>query len=131
MPTFDECKELFMNTDVYLIQTDDKEIHGTESQNDGSGYIIQWDEKPTLSTFKGIKLYKKGDKQTYLFVPASGDVIQGAVKDVGAGGGLWSASLLSQNISRAWYPGFVDEMAVIGDGVRYRGLPVRGIMSNI
>ena len=128
MPTFDECKELFMNTDVYLVQTDDKEIHGTESQNDDSGYIIQWDEKPTLSTFKGIKLYKKGDKQTYLFVPASGKVSRGAVEDVGAVGVLWSASLFSQDIR---IPGFNDKLAVIDRGFRYLGIPVRGIMSNV
>ena len=131
MPTFDECKELFMNTDVYLVQTDDKEIHGTESQNDESGYLIQWDEKPILSTFKGIKLYKKDDKQTYLFVPASGGVNQSAVGDVGAYGSLWSASLYSQNIGEAWNPGFFDELADIISGHRYFGCPVRGVFESI
>lgn len=129
MPTFDECKELFMNTDVYLVQTDDKEIHGTESQNDDSGYFIKWDEKPTLSTFKGIKFYKKDDKQTYLFVPASGGVYQGAVQGVGARGGLWSASLSSQNISQAWSPGFSDELAGVDNVDRYIGCPVRGVLA--
>lgn len=131
MPTFDECKELFMNTDVYLVQTDGKEIHGTESQNDDSGCLIQWDEKPTISTFKGIKFYKKGDKQTYLFVSASGGVSQGAVEGVGAGGLLWSASLISQNFSQAWSPGFSVVMADVGNYDRFNGCLVRGIMSNI
>lgn len=131
MPTFDECKELFMNTDVYLVQTDDKEIHGTESQNDDNGYFIQWDEKPTLSTFKGIKFYKKGDKQTYLFVPASGNFNQGSVINVGVNGYLWSASLNSQLFSRAWSSWFNGVMPGVGNNIRYYGNPVRGIMSNI
>lgn len=128
MPTFEEWKELFMNTDVYLVQTDDKEIHGTESQNDDSGYFMQWDEEPTLSTFKGIKFYKKGDKQTYLFVPAGGYVHRGSVVSVGAYGSLWSASLGSR-ISRAWYPRFKDELAGIGNGDRSYGYPVRGVLA--
>lgn len=131
MPTFDECKELFMNTDVYLVQTDNKEIHGTESQNDESGYLIQWDEKPTLSTFKGIKFYKKGDKQTYLFVPASGILNQGSAQVVGVRGGFYSSSLSSRNVVNAWggylYPGICG----VDDVNRCFGFPVRGIMSNI
>ena len=129
MPTFEEFKELFMNTDVYLVQTDDKEIHGTESQNDDDVYFMQWDEKPTLSTFKGVKFYKKDDKQTYLFVPACGVVLQGAVEEVGAGGVLWSASLYSQGISKAWNPGFSVEVAGIGNVYRFYGCPVRGVLT--
>ena len=128
MPTLEECKELFINTDVYLVQTDDKEIHGTEVQNDENGYLINWDEEPTLSTLKGIKCYKKGDKQTYLFIPTSSSAYQGDVEGVGAAGVLWLASLRSLLI--AWNSGFNDKIAGIGIGNRYLGSPVRGVKSN-
>lgn len=66
-----------------------------------------------------------------MFVPASGNVNQGAVEDVGANGNLWSASLNSQNISKAWNPGFNDEMADIDNDNRYNGYPVRGVLAQI
>lgn len=128
MPTFEECKELFMNTDIYLVQTDGKEIHGTGSQNDDSGYVIRWDERPSFSAiFKGIKLYKKGDKQTYLFVPAGGFVTIGTVAGVNNNGSLQSASLNSQYVGYAWRTGFTSLSGDVTFIERYSGYPVRGV----
>ena len=132
MPTFEECRELFENTDVYLIQTDDddKEIHGTKVQDDENAYLLQWDENPSTETFKGIKLYKKNDKGTYLFVPVSGVAVYGSLRNVGQGGYLWSSSLYSSGVRDAWDPGFNSVAAGFDGSDRYYGLPVRGVKSN-
>lgn len=132
MPTIDEFKELCLNTDVYLVQTDDKEIHGTKKNDYYSGYFIQWDEEPTLSTFKGIKLYKKDDKQTYLFVPVGGRAKQGAVGGMDYSGGLWSASRNSESpsyIGMAQGLSFARGMASFVDFGRREGVPVRGVLA--
>ena len=70
MPTFEEYKELCLNTDIYLVPTEGEEIQGTVQEQSGS-VIINWTSQAE-GTLKGVKFYKKGDKQTYMFVPASG-----------------------------------------------------------
>lgn len=69
MPTFEEHKELYLNTDIYLVPTEGEEIQGTVQEQSG-GVIINWASE-TERTLKGVKFYKKGDKQTYMIVPAS------------------------------------------------------------
>ena len=70
MPTSEEYKELFLNTDVYLVPNDGEEIKGTAQEQSGS-VTIEW-VSYAEGTSKGVKFYKKGDKQTYMFVPAAG-----------------------------------------------------------
>ena len=129
MPTFEEYKELCLNTDIYLVPTDGEEIQGTAQEQSGS-VMINWASKAE-GTLKGVKFYKKGDKQTYMFVPASGVAYDGSVQDVGEYGGLWSSSLYSSVVQGAWLFGFGAGSGSVGGGVRYFGVPVRGIMSNI
>ena len=86
MPTLEECKELCLNTDIYLVPTDGEEIQGTAQELSGS-ILIGWASQ-VEGTLKGVKFYKKGDKQTYMFVPASGGANDGSVQDVGENGGL-------------------------------------------
>ena len=90
MPTFEEYKELCLNTDIYLVPTEGEEIQGTAQEQSGS-VIINWASQAE-GTLKGVKFYKKGDKQTYMFVPTSGGAGGGSMQGVGRGGGLWSSS---------------------------------------
>lgn len=70
MPTSDDFVELCQNTDLYLVPTEGEEIKGNISEEIDMPVFVQWESFP--SNIKGIKFYRKGDKGTYLFVPATG-----------------------------------------------------------
>ena len=128
MPTFDECKELCLNTDIYLVPTDGEEIQGTAQETGVGGIMIKWESQATFS-FKGVKFYKKGDKQTYIFVPASGAAYEGSMQSLGLHGNLWSSSLYSSDVKGAWSFG-INAIISTGNNVeRYRGYPVRGVLA--
>lgn len=116
MPTFDEYKELCLNTDIYLVPTDGEEIQGT-AQEQSESVKINWASQ-TEGTLKGVKFYKKGDKQTYMFVPAAGAALGGSLRYVGRNGYLWSSSLDSSNVQRAWVFAFSANVGSVNDGQR-------------
>ena len=125
MPTLEEYNELCLNTDIYLVPTEGEEIQGTAQDLRGT-VTINWSSRPG-GTLKGVKFYKKDDKQTYMFVPASGDAYEGSMQNVGQGGYLWSSSLNSSDVQLAWYFYFSAGSGVVDYGIRYGGLPVRGV----
>ena len=126
IPTFDEYKELCLNTDIYLVPTDGEEIKGTAKEQSGS-VIIKWASQ-TEGTWEGVKFYKKGDKQTYMFVPTSGNAYDGFV--FGRRGYLWSSSLGSFGGGQdAWYFNFDNYNGHGSSGYRYYGIPVRGVLA--
>ena len=129
MPTLEELKELCFNTDICLVPTEGEEIQGTAQEQSG-GVMINWASQAE-GTLKGVKFYKKGDKQTYMFVPESGSALDGSVQHVGEYGYLWTSSLYSSVVQNAWIFGFGARLGGIVSGDRYFGVPVRGIMSNI
>ena len=129
MPTFDEYKELCRNTDICLVTTEGEEIQGT-AQDYSESVIIEW-EFQTEGILKGIKFYKKDDKQTYMFVPASGGAGVGSVQGVGLDGGLWSSSLNSFNVQDACYFSFsAGYGGIVDDSGRFYGLSVRGVLAH-
>ena len=127
MPTFEEYKELCLNTDIYLVPTEGEEIQGTAQEQD-EGIRINWASQAE-GTLKGIKFYKKGDKQTYMFVPASGGAGDGSVQVVGENGVLWTSSLYPLGVRSAWIFGF-DAGSGINYSYRYLGVPVRGVQDS-
>ena len=127
MPTYDEYKELCLNTDIYLVPTEGEEIQGTAQEQSGS-VMINWASQAE-GTLKGVKFYKKGNKQTYMFVPAAGDAVGGSMQDVGQFGGLWSSSLHSSGVQDAWIFGFGADFGGVYVGPRYVGLLVRGVLA--
>ena len=128
MPTFEEYKELCLNTDIYLVPNEGEEIQGTAQEQSGS-VMINW-TSPAEGTLKGVKFYKKGDKQTYMFVPVSGGANNGSVQDFSEYGYLWSSSLYSSLVQRAWDFSFNAHGGGFGNVGRYYGYPVRGVKSN-
>ena len=128
MPTFDEYKELCLNTDIYLVPTEGEEIQGTAQEQSGS-VMINWASQAE-GTLKGVKFYKKGDKQTYIFVPAAGVAGGGSVQDVGQSSRLQSSSQQSSDIQSARNFYFNASRGGIGSGNRYFGMPVRGVLPN-
>ena len=130
MPTFEECKELCLNTDIYLVPTEGEEIKGTAQEGSGNPSLaISWETEPSSEDIKGVKFYKKGDKQTYMFVPAAGAAFEGSMQNVGRGGGLWSSSLGSSGVQVAWGFDFGANGGGVGYDGRCGGLPVRGVLA--
>ena len=128
MPTENEFIELCMNTDIYLVPNEGAEIQGTAKELYG-GIKIEWTSQ-TEGTLKGLKFYKKGNKQTYMFVPAAGGAFEGSMQNVGQGGPLWSSSLYSSVVQYAWNFGFSAHYGGVNGDDRYCGLPVRGVLPN-
>ena len=128
IPTFDEYKELCLNTDIYLVPTDGEEIQGTAQEYSGS-VMINWTPQAE-GTLKGVKFYKKGDKQTYMFVPAAGIAGGGSVTDVGQFGYLWSSSFYSDSgVQNAWNFYFDAGSGVAVSDSKCYGYPVRGVLA--
>ena len=125
MPTFEDYKELCHNTDIFLVPTEGKEIPGT-AHLPSDRISIYW-ESQVKGTLKGIKFYKQGDKQTYMFVPASGGAEDGSVQY--DGGYLWTSSLDSSAVQAAWYFWFGASGGVGNINSRNSGLPVRGVLA--
>ena len=128
MPTVEEYKELCFNTDIYLVPTKGAEIKGTAQEYRGR-ILISWASQ-AQGTLKGVKFYKKGNKQTYMFVPADGDAFGGSVQYVGQNGFLWSSSLNSSAVQYACGVGFAAYGGNVNDNNgRCFGYPVRGVMA--
>ena len=126
MPTQDDFHELINNTDLYLVPETGEEIHGTVNPDTLSyaSIYFEWEQQPS-GTIKGMKFYKKNDKQTYLFVPCGGGAVEGSVRYVGVYGYLWSSSLDSQYVQSAWDFGFNGSSGGVVSSDRYSGFPVR------
>ena len=125
MPTRDEYKELCLNTDIYLVLTEGAEIQGTVEEQ-GGDIVILW---KSHAESKGIKFYKKGDKQTYMFVPVAGSAKEGYMQDVGQDGLLWTSSLYSSEFLGAWGLYFNAYSGGDWNGGRSNGASVRGVLA--
>ena len=132
MPTLDEYKELCLNTNIYLVPTEGEEIQGTVQEQNGN-VIINWAPQAE-GTLKGVKFYKKGDKQTYMFVPVSGKAYDRSVQNVSKTGYLWSSSRVvtfsSWGVTSSWLFGFDWSDGYVGNSGRRYGHPVRGVLSS-
>ena len=127
MPTLDEYKGLCLNTDIYLVPTEGEEIQGTAQEQRGSVFI-DWTSQAE-GTVKGVKFYKKGDKQTYIFVPAASGANGGSLQDVGQRGQLLSSSLDSSHVWLGWNFYFGAYGGGFDNSYRYYGCPVRGVLA--
>lgn len=128
MPTFEEYKELCLNTDIYLVPTEGEEIQGT-AQEDSGTVIITWASQAE-GTLKGVKFYKKGDKQTYMFIPAAGSAYDGSLGVSRLYGYLWCSSRDSSVVPSARHFYLNGTRNGVGLMSRYFGFPVRGILSS-
>ena len=127
MPTLDEYKELCTNTDICLVTTEGEEIQGNAQEDSSGGVMINWTSQAG-GTLKGVKFYKKDDKQTYMFVPVAGVALEGFVQYVGQSGFLWSSSLYSSGYREAWDFGSDEVYGGLYDDNRDLGFPVRGVL---
>ena len=130
MPTRDDYKELYDNTDVYFVPVEGKEIKakGTPSYNEDSIYIFEWEEPISEDLpMKGLKFAKRGDVSTYLFFPAAGGAFEGALDRVGLAASAWSASLGASDEGRASCSLGLSVTCGLTTDMRYPGWPLRGV----
>ena len=126
MPTIADYRELIDNTDVYFVSTDGSEVQATPN---GSGNF----NFPTQDTMKSLRFYNKGDHSKYIFVPASGEALNGSIQKVGVGGFLWSSSHGTSSIRSAWCIYF-DASSGGGNvnfNERFGGFGVRGVAGGL
>lgn len=125
MPTFEEYKELCFNTDIYLVLPEGEEIQGIVRE--GSISVLIDFEPGAPGDIKGVKFYKKGDRQTYMFVPASGTASAGEVSGLDQNSSLRTSSLYSSSVESVWYFGFHQQNGYIDFSNRFSGIFVRGV----
>ena len=131
MPTYDECLELYKNTKIYLVLSNNDTIEANYegAQEQDGAYMIPWSEEvPSGATISGCKFCNKSDASKYIFVPASGIASNGSVSEEGVIGSWWSSSLSSQHVNQAWNPGFSGEVCGIDYDLRRSGYGVRAVM---
>ena len=69
---------------------------------------------------------KKNGKS--IFIPAAGDAWDGSVNFSGSSAGVWSSMLSKSNVLGGQHFYFNSNVVLLGDGHRYDGLSVRGVL---
>ena len=95
--------------------------------------LLENTENEWITNFNGTgvngrKFISKTDTSKYIFIPAAGYCSNGSEQYVGYYGNVWTSSLLNSNPNGAWYLGFGSDDCYMGDGYRYDGQSVRGVM---
>ena len=128
MPTSDDFVELCQNTDLYLVPTEGEEVKGNITENDVFPLYFKWENN--LSNVDGMKFYKKGDRGTYLFLPATGHISNGSARKVGEYGHAQASSLSSLGVQYAGVLNFYSSYGVVYSANRFTGYPIRAVKSN-
>ena len=90
----------------------------------------EWVTDYNGSGINGRLFTSKADSSVKLFFPASGYKTGTSTEDVGSYGGVWSSSLNSNDIRRAWELNFDSGYVYMGDADRYNGFTCRGVLRN-
>lgn len=126
MPTMKDFQELVSNTDIYFISTDDSEVQATYRGDVNDRFTF-----PMQDTMKGMKFYNKSDHFKYIFISASGYVIDGSIQSNLVYCKLWSSSFYENNVGYAWrfYFGAPGGSGNVLNDNRYYGFPIRAVKS--
>ena len=127
MPTREDFYELILNTDIYILLENNKELkipvitYSSEiyfDYNSVSGLID--------SNLKAIKFYKKNNNIIYICVPLSGYVREQYLDSFGNNALLWTSSLCDDTIT-SWSFSFGSDGFI--EYRRFYGIPLRGVLS--
>ena len=134
IPTKEQWEELLNNTDIYLVESNGREIHGTKDQQAESSegvLLITWDESPSTEDvlYKGIKLCSKTDKSIYIFLPSSGKAMSNYSDPIGVRGAFNTASIDQSNPHKMYNHtiSFDKNYAILDGNFRYVGVAIRAI----
>ena len=137
MPNRAQCLELLKETKNGFVTNTGaftqfawSDSDGTSTETETTATISDWNTAGFLFFKSDVSdinaAITSGD---YLFIPAAGYCGDGGVGDVGFGGSVWASALYSENVKYAWGFGFGSGRAGVGDGGRFYGLSVRGVVS--
>lgn len=93
-----------------------------------TGTTSAWTDNYNGTNVKGCVFTSKVDETKSIFVPAAGTVIGGVADYVGLIGYLWSSSLYESDVEEAYVLGFGSSFSSVGNGNRFNGFPVRGVV---
>ena len=101
-----------------------------EIQALGNAVNSVWTENYNGSGINGLLCTDKTDNSKTLFFPAAGRTDYGSMSGVGDGGYVWSSSLYSDSVRRAWSLYFDNEGTYWDDNDYFRceGFSVRGVV---
>ena len=77
---------------------------------------------------KGMAFTSKNDSSKFIFIPAVGEVEDGSCYCVEQNGYIWSSTMSAYDFIYGKYFNFCLEDIYVGIGLRYYGLPVRGVI---
>ena len=100
MPTYEDCRELFNNTNY---------------------------EYAVIDEVEGGKFISKADPSKYIFLPFAGGAAEDSFKSQGTEGVIWSSSVFSECPASAYCLFAVDSGFDETVGCRYNALSVRGV----
>lgn len=127
IPSKRDFIELCLNTNIYLVLQDNTEIKGVIEKHKDT-ISIEWDDYLTITKIKGIKFYKKGDKNIYLFIPCVGNLVDSCALGNMIYGDVWSSTLYEDvEYAMAWNLSIYKTCGEIEITPIYEGLPIRAI----
>lgn len=124
IPTKEDMFELLTYTDVYMVNNEGKEYVGILQYDETEPYVYFKDAKHE-KTFKGLKFYKKEEKDIYIFIPAAG----GTTDDYGIGGineylFMWLANVCYEFVC---HQSIVPSCGIDDIGEKCYGNTIRGV----
>ena len=87
--------------------------------------ISTWTEQNYV---KGRLFTSKKDESKSIFIPAAGYVSNGSLRSEGSGADVWSSMLVASDVSSGRHLDFGSSGIGLGDGCRYYGFSVRGVI---
>lgn len=137
MPAKAQCEELFKETTNGFVTSGGAFTQYAWNDTNSSSTPTGTTTNITWST-AGYFFFKNSyasvtdaiSAKDYLFVPAAGRCSFGRVYDVGEWGDVWSSSLSTAGVGRAWSFDFGSDRAGVNSGSRCGGQSVRGVVGH-
>ena len=84
----------------------------------------------TLNTVKGVRLTSNINGNS-IFIPFSGLLYDGSLRDLGTSGRLWSCNRNTNNVAKSFVLRYYSYYTDIDNGYdRYKGFSARGVIGN-
>lgn len=82
----------------------------------------------TIDGIVGRKFISKTDASKYIFIPATGYFLDGTTGGVGIGINIWSSSLDTSDLERAYFMNYKSGSYSVGSGKRSNAFTIRGVL---
>lgn len=82
----------------------------------------------TQNGINGRRFTSKKDESKSIFIPTAGYASNGSLRSEGSGADVWSSMLVASDVSSGRHLDFGSSGIGLGDGCRYYGFSVRGVI---